>query len=215
MKKRIFGMLLALVMALALLPATAFAEEAEGGIVLGTDGIRGYDASEGYDYIYFGTWNGEPIKWRVLDDQTNTGITGLFLLSDGLLGTGYRGGVKFGSGSKAWQDSKARVWCMDFAGIEGTSVPDAFSAAELAAILETTKSDEEYVTPTEPVEVNGRPMTLHGARFPAVENILNRDKVFFLSVAEAKSEAYGLADADARAMKFNGEEACWWLRSPN
>ena len=49
-------------------------------IQLGTGGITGYSDTNSYDYIYFGDWTATdnytasgPIKWRVLDDQTNTG----------------------------------------------------------------------------------------------------------------------------------------------
>lgn len=78
-------MLLICCMALALLPAAALADTGNA-IQLGTDGISGYDsATEKYNYVYYGTWNGSPIKWRVLDNKTNTGESGLFLLSDKLL----------------------------------------------------------------------------------------------------------------------------------
>ena len=109
-------------------------------MMLGTSGISGWDSTNGYNYIYYGTWNDSPIKWRVLDDQTNTGESGLFLLSEELLGTGTDSGVHFkqDKSSSAWQGSDAQAWCKDFAGIDGNSVTDAFSAAELAAILKTT-----------------------------------------------------------------------------
>ncbi len=214
MKKRFLCIMLVLLMALWLLPAGASAAEGGKALRRGTDGISGYDES-GYSYIYYGTWNGSPIKWRVLDDKTNMGTNGLFLLSEELLGSGNTGGIKFGYDDEdTWQGSKVQAWCRDFAGIEGDSVPDAFTAAELAAILETSKSDPEYFTPTEKVVIDGREWTLTGAHFLAVENALNGDKVFFLSAAEAKNAVYGLAEVEARAGKYNGKEACWWLRSP-
>ncbi len=219
MKKRILSILLTLCMVLCLVPAGVFAEggasDGSSAIRYGTDGIHGYSAESGYNYIYYGTWNGSPLKWRVLDSQTNMGTTGLFLLSEELLGSGNTGGIKFGYDDEdTWQGSKVQAWCRDFAGIEGDSVPDAFTAAELAAILETSKSDPEYFTPTEKVVIDGREWTLAGAHFLEVENALDGDKVFFLSAAEAKNAAYGLADVEARAGKYNGKEAYWWLRSP-
>ena len=201
-------------MALAIMPISA-AQENGKAIRPGTAGIDGYDETSGYNYIYYGTWNGSPIKWRVLDSQTNMGTPGLFLLSEELLGSGDRGGVKFGYDDEdTWQGSKVQAWCRDFAGIEGDSVPDAFTAAELAAVLETSKSDPEYFTPTEKVVIDGREWTLAGAHFLEVENALDGDKVFFLSAAEAKNAAYGLSSAEARAGKYNGKEGYWWLRSP-
>ena len=109
-------------------------------IVIGTDGISGYSDDGGYHFIYFGNWEAPdsnttsgPIRWRVLDDQTNTGESGLFLLSDVLLGKGSRGGVYIDNTSRfsnAWQGSSAQAWCRDFAGESGaeSNVKDAFTA---------------------------------------------------------------------------------------
>lgn len=214
MKKRLLAILIILCMALAIMPISA-AQENGKAIRPGTAGIGGYDETSGYNYIYYGTWNGSPMKWRVLDSQTNMGTPGLFLLSEELLGSGNTGGIKFGYDDEdTWQGSKVQAWCRDFAGIEGDSVPDAFTAAELAAILETSKSDPEYFTPTEKVVIDGGEWTLLGAHFLEVKNALDGDKVFFLSAAEAKNATYGLADVEARAGKYNGKKAYWWLRSP-
>ena len=64
-------------------------------IRLGTSGIRSPRVSKSRDkiahipnsYIYFGTYNNTPIKWRVLDaSKANDGTTnGMFLLSEYLL----------------------------------------------------------------------------------------------------------------------------------
>lgn len=119
MKKRLLSFLCTLALCLGLLPTAAFAADGDTAIMLGTNGISGYDDStNSYDYIYFGNWNAPdqyttpgPIKWRVLDDQTNTGGDGLFLLSDVLFGKGsqYGGGVYFkqNGSSNAWQGSDA------------------------------------------------------------------------------------------------------------
>lgn len=68
---------------------------------------QGYDSSaDSYDYVYYGTWSNENVKWRVLSmngnggtysDGTNAvGSDGaMFLLSDELLGTGSNGSVYF------------------------------------------------------------------------------------------------------------------------
>ncbi len=146
-KRKILSLLLVICLVAGLMPTAVFAAGTDTGkaIQLGTSGISGYDSAAGYDYIYFGSWTAQdtyttsgPIKWRVLDDQTNTGETGLFLLSDGLLGTGYYGGVYFDNtspDSNTWQGSDAQAWCNTFASSN-------LDSRELAAILETTKSDE-------------------------------------------------------------------------
>ena len=209
MKQRIVSILLTLALCLSLLPATAFAAgtgtDTGKAIQLGTSGIAGYDSAAGYDYIYFGSWTAQdtyttsgPIKWRVLDDQTNTGETGLFLLSDGLLGTGYYGGVYFDNTSpysNTWQGSDAQAWCNTFASSN-------LDSRELAAILETTKSDDAFTSST------------YSVPFAASENILNGDKVFFLSAEEAENSAYGFANGNARIANYGGSACLWWLRSP-
>ena len=205
--QRISAFLLCLALCLGLLPTTAFALDGDKTIMLGTSGISGYDSTNGYDYIYYGEWNSSPIKWRVLDDQTNTGDDGLFLLSDVLFGTGEYGGVYFDNTrnpySNAWQGSYAQAWCKDFAGEDGagSAVTDAFTADELGAILATTKSDKAFTSSTHIL-------------FAASNDILNGDKVFFLSAEEAETSGYGFGSDNDRKANYNGSEGCWWLRSP-
>ena len=196
MKKRLLSILLMCCMVLTLLPTTVFAEGGAKAIQPGTDGIHGYNTESGYSYIYYGTWRDSPIKWRVLDDQTNTGESGLFLLSDALLGTGWHGDVYFdnsGNTSNAWQSSTAKTWCNNFYG-------SSFSNGEQGAVLATTKSDEALST--------------GGISFAASENILNGDKVFFLSAEEAENSAYGFTDDNARIANYGNSAGVWWLRSP-
>ncbi len=75
-EKRILSILLCLCMAACMLPTVAFAAGAENDKATQlvntnnpTGGISGYNNS--YDYIYMGSYNGSPIKWRVLDTKTN------------------------------------------------------------------------------------------------------------------------------------------------
>lgn len=80
MKKRLFSFLLCLCMAACMLPTVAFVAGAENDkeIQLVDSGTAANISGGQNDNIYFGTWDEEPIKWRVLDDQTNTGESGLF-----------------------------------------------------------------------------------------------------------------------------------------
>ena len=187
------------------MPTTAFAAEGDKTIMLGTSGISGYDSTKGYDYIYYGNWSAPdnyttsgPIKWRVLDDQTNTGGTGLFLLTDTLLGSGTYGGVYFDKSSRnsnAWQGSDAQTWCQDFCSSN-------FSTGEQSAVLATTKSDEAFTS-------------TYSLPFAASENILNEDKVFFLSAQEAENDEYGFTNDAARIADYGVSAGVWWLRSPS
>ena len=208
MKKRILSLLLCCVMLIGLLPTTAFAAGTGKAIQLGTSGISGYDTAKGgtgYDYIYMGSYNSSPVKWRVLDDQTNfdsngdgTNETGLFLLSEDLLGSGDRGDVYFDGTSpysNAWQGSDAQAWCNTF---ESSNL----DSLELAAILATTKSDDAFTSST------------HNVSFAASTNILNSDQVFFLSAEEAVNSEYGFTDDAARIANYGNSASTWWLRSP-
>ena len=179
-KRRILSLLLAICLVVGIMPTAAFAANNDKAIQLGASNISGYDSTNGYDYIYYGEWDNSPIKWRVLDEQTNTQNEGLFLLSDVLLGTGTYGRVYFdnsGSDSDVWQNSTAQTWCKNF-------YSNNFSSKEQNAVLATTKSDSAY-TSTSSVHAYG-------------VSSLSGDKVFFLSAEEAENSAYGFTDDNAR-----------------
>ena len=234
MKKRLTSLLLALCLAAALMPAPAFAAETDAGraIQLGTSGISGWDSTDGYDYLYFGNWAAPdehtttgPIKWRVLDDQTNTGSDGLFLLSDALLGSGKYGSVYFQEsyheygddvfhqGSvpsdgdhtqcrllNAWQGSDAQSWCSSF-------FANNLTSQEQGAVLATTKSDDAFTS-------DAHDTSYANTSYAASENILDGDNVFFLSAKEAENKAYGFTDGAARIADYGTGTSMWWLRSP-
>lgn len=205
MKKKLINLFCTLVLMVTMLPMAVFAAETDTGKALqlvdnGTAAnISGWNIKNGYNYIYYGQWNGSPVKWRVLDDQTNTGEKGgLFLLSDVLLGTGKYGDVYFNhtySFSNAWQYGDAQAWCKAF---ESNNL----DKREAAAILETTKSDKRYTSRT------------YNILFDEAKNILNGDKVFFLSAEEVENGAYGFNGDASRVAYYGGSTAAWWLRSP-
>ena len=200
MKKRILSILVICCMILGLLPTTAFADNdsVKKAIQLGTSGISGYDSTNSsYDYIHFGTWNNSTVKWRVLDTKTNMANAqkgdGFFLLSDALLGTGEFGGVEFDYTTpyfNDWKGSRAQDWCNDF-------YSRSLSITEQKAVLATSKSD-----------------ALYGMYYDASDNILDGDKVFFLSAEEAENAAYGFTDDNARIANYGDSAVGWWLRSP-
>ncbi len=200
-KQKIISLLLTICLMAGLVPTAAFAAGTENGkaIQLVDSGTAANISGGQADNIYFGTWEEKPIKWRVLGDQTNTGESGLFLLSDALLGTGSYGGVYFdnsGNDSNAWQNSTAKTWCNNF-------YDSSFSEGEQGAVLATTKSDGAFTSST------------YSVPFAASENILNGDKVFFLSAEEAENSAYGFTDDNARIANYGNSAGVWWLRSPH
>ena len=203
-------LLITIAAALCMMTQTALAQEVNNGkaIQLGTGGISGYSTATSYDYIYYGYWNAPddrttsgPIKWIVLDDQTNTQGEGLFLLSKVLFGSGYSGGISFDNTrdpiSNAWQGSDAQAWCNSF-------YATYLTTQEQGAVLATTKSDDYYTTSK----------STYVRQFAASENILNNDKVFFLSAKEAETDAYGLGTNADRMANYGNSAKSWWLRSP-
>ena len=201
MKKRILSILLLCCMVLGLLPTTVFANnDGTKAIQLGTSGISGYDSTNNsYDYIYFGTWDNSTVKWRVLDTKTNMPNAqegdGFFLLSDALLGTGEFGGVEFDYTTpytNDWRGSRAQDWCNGFYNRN-------LSTTEQKAVFATSKSDDPYID----------------GYFMGSENILNGDKLFFLSAEEVRKAAYGFIDDNARIANYGDSAGGWWLRSPH
>ena len=218
-KKKLLSLLLGGLIA-GLLPTTALAagtKDTGKGIQTGAVCISDYNLGIGkYDYIYYGMWNDSPIKWRVLSVEGNGGTyvkaddssysgKPLFLLSEVLLSTDTTntyGNVRFNdSGSTAWQGSIAQSWCKEFSGESGTEqyAAKAFTASECNAVLKTTKSDTAYPT--------------SNPAYIASENILNGDRVFFLSAEEASESSYGFREDDGRIAMYGTEYGVWWLRS--
>lgn len=156
------------------------------------------------DRIYMGRsdadgFTGVPC-WRVLDkDQDGS----LMLLSEYLwLGDGSDPDTMIQFNPQAfhyeWAESNAKKWCQKF---EQTVLGDV----DGLEILPTTKSDAEFASPDfENIKYQGR------------DNILDGDKVFFLSAEEAFTYMPAVSDRVAYLHDgvHKGEAESWWLRSP-
>ena len=150
-------------------------------------------------YIYFGTYNNTPIKWRVLDaDKANDGTTsGMFLLSEYLLASD----VVFNWSSpkkNVYQGSDAQGWCIGFA-----KNMDNFSVLEQSAMLGIAKNDNAI-------------SSLFGRHFGESSLIIN-DKMFFLSAEELANYVANFEYANgmsARYLQPSIDKGIWWLRSP-
>ena len=158
-----------------------------------------------------------------LSDGTNTvtNDNALFLLSEYLLGSGvyfqqnyhydssdgvYRKGSTHSDNNdealaNAWQESDAQTWAKDFAGESGSSVSDAFTSGEQAALLATTKEDAS----TSKYSLSWGASKLEG------------DKVFFLSVDELSQYvgSYDYAPGLKATPAGSPSAGVWWLRSPD
>ena len=157
------------------------------------------DAWQG-SYVYFGTYGGNPVKYRVLDNNTSVfGGTTMLLDCDSILWAGTNGDNQssaFDDDSNVWANSNIRTY------LNGTFLTNNFSAVEQSAIAESTKSaadstdgdgwgDVLYYTP------------------------LRADKIFFLDAKEATNTSYGYSNTERSAenRKKTGSNASRWLRS--
>ena len=150
-------------------------------------------------YIYFGSYNNTPIKWRVLDaNETNAGTTnGMFLLSEYLLASD----VVFNWSSpkkNVYQGSDAQGWCIGFA-----KNMDNFSVLEQSAMLGVAKNDNAT-------------SSLFGRHFGESSLIIN-DKMFFLSAEELANYVANFEYANGMSASYlppSIDKGIWWLRSP-
>lgn len=192
---RLLAALLSLCLLIGLVPGaqtTAFADGTDKAIVTGVAGLNDPVFSNGYyypsDYIYFGLYQGSPLKWRVLDADKafDKQTDGVLLLTDGLLET-----MRYNpyNGSTAWEGSEAQAWCKAFAGSTSN-----FSAAEQGVMMGIAKTEGAY--------------TLYDD--PWGECILSaQNKMFFLSVQEYYDYVAAWASIVAHVSNH------FWLRTPN
>ena len=150
--KRGLASLLAVVLAVGLLPmmpgnmATVKAADGDKTVSLGTDVIKNPTAPTAStdtwkgSYVYFGTYGGNPVKYRVLDKNTTVfGGTTMLLDCDSILWAGTNGDNQssaFDGDSNTWADSDIRTY------LNGTFLTNTnnFSATEQSAIASSTKS---------------------------------------------------------------------------
>ncbi|MBQ1193654.1 MAG: sortase B protein-sorting domain-containing protein [Lachnospiraceae bacterium] len=150
-------------------------------------------------YVYFGTYNGSPVKYRVLDSETSVfGGTTMLLDCDNILWARTNNDGQssaFDADSNVWADSDIRSY------LNATFLTNNFSTAEQNAIASSTKNVTDNSD-------GGGWSYLNYAE-------LNNDKIFFLDAKEATNESYGYSNTDSVATNRvkTGGNATWWLRS--
>lgn len=212
-KNKILSLLLAICLAVGLMPTAAFAAGGDKTIMLGTSGIKDPTAAGNTyktyytpnSYIYFGKNGSTPIKWRVLDaDKANDNSTdGMFLLSEYLLASGIKFKAAWDTDDNdgqtnpnEWQHSDAQNWCKTFASNQSN-----FSQAEQGAMLGLQKTD-----------VSERNLYQLGW---GESRLVADDKMFFLSVRELANYVGSYSNAPGLKATFvDGSFNIWWLRSP-
>ena len=154
-------------------------------IRLGTNGIGDptvpssvNDAWKG-SYVYFGTYSGNPVKYRVLDSETTVfGGRTMLLDCDRVLEEG-RFGDDTNDITNDWANSDIRTY------LNGTFLQDNFSTTEKSAIASSTKSAEDIK------DGNGS----SNLTFTSLSN----DSIFLLDSMEATRESYGYSNTGSGA----------------
>ena len=154
-------------------------------------------------YVYYGKYNDEPIRFRVLNKDSNEfGGRTLFLDSDKLL---YQ--EEFDNDySNVWANSSLREY------LNNTFFNDSFSKAEQNAVFASTVDSHEY---SSSVRVQDSFYSEYGSYTP-----LNKDKVFVLDIEDVSNNMYGYHYEDGAIHKkqlLTPKERVdphWWLRTP-
>lgn len=154
------------------------------------------------DYVYYGSYEGEPIRWRVLDISGDVGNSsaegGILLQSDRILAEmpfedgedssgEHRGGtIK----ENVWDASDVRAWLRSR---DGFLSDENFTESERAGIMKTSAG------------AGGSPVDmLQGAG-------LSRDTMFLLDASDLGNDGYGYICKDG--VSNVGIKGSWWLRS--
>ena len=194
--KRIISTVLAMALVLGLFAASPVLASAESlpGLAVGTWAGTGGNPGDGHRFVTMGSYNGNEIKWRVLDVYVSDGTDGnaegnktALLLMDDLLRTPSGGidYIRFNAHNSNWaQPSELNGFLND------PFFNEVFSADEQACIVTANYGMGG------PYEGN------YG--FQAAYS----SKIFMLSTDEAANPAYFADNAD-RAAGYD-----WWLRSP-
>lgn len=201
----VFGMVLTA--GWKMLTQRAKASEPDRTVSLGCSGLASPalpadGAAWSGDYVYYGSYEGEPVRWRVLDPSGDGGSSsaegGILLHSDQILtempfkgesgnSVGRPGGaVK----ENDWSESDVRTWLRSK---EGFLSDENFTDSERNGIMKTSADARNS-----PVDL------LQGVG-------LNRDTMFLLDAADLANDAYGYVCRDG--VSNAGIKGSWWLRS--
>lgn len=181
--RRLLSLVICLMMLLSILPA-ASATGTEETVTYGAAMGVGVSAVQDGQTVIYGN---DAAQWLVLDNGfTTTDEAGIALLAKNIIAAN----IAFNEGGldNSWVNSDAKVWNSEHAA-------SAFSASELAAIMDTTKAEQAG--------------TYFGANWS--KDALDAEKVFFLSAAEI--EAYFGDSIEGLIAEVDGVSDGWWLRS--
>lgn len=158
-------------------------------------------------YVYYGKYDGEPIKYRVLDTESrysfSTGASSMLLQTDKVVGPqvySYTFAGKTTSTEQySYADSSLVKWMNETGykkmtcSITNKEMPyflNGFSSVELKGILASTKASKNSSD-------GGLNSAIGGSEY--IYTPLNKDKVFALDVSEYRNTHYGYPDTANKA----------------
>lgn len=158
-------------------------------------------------YVYYGKYDGEPIKYRVLDTESrysfSTGASSMLLQTDKVVGPqvySYTFAGKTTSTEQySYADSSLVKWMNETGykkmtcSITNKEMPyflNGFSSVELNGILASTKASKNSSD-------GGLNSAVGGSEY--IYTPLNKDKVFALDVSEYRNTDYGYPDTANKA----------------
>ena len=147
------------------------------------------DPLAGFESVFFGQYQDNPIEWIVLDSEENR----MLLLSKRAVET-----LPYHNTDEdvTWETSSLRSW------LNGEFLETAFSSEEISSVLPTVL-DNSGVNPEYHYTEGSAP---------------TEDKVFLLSHDEAAlylpEEALRLCEKSLHAPSYEDDISSWWLRSP-
>lgn len=170
---------------------------------LGTNGIaRPAYGAGGWSYVYYGKFNGNALKYRVLNPvETAYGGRTLFLDCDSVLENLITKNAFNDTNSNDWDNCCLNKYLNDTYNYSSFLKDDnKFSSAEREAIASSVKGNETR---------SFKDLLYRG---------LDDCKIFVLDVSEAINQNYGYAAPPSRTQtasdtRVKGDKA-WWLRSP-
>jgi len=198
--KGITAFLMAAVIAMSRIPGTDFvltayadSDKTITGLCTGAIGNPTSGAG-GWSYVYYGTYGGNQVKYRVLTTST-TDFEGRTMLLD-CDSTIVK--MQFDDDSKEWYGSDICAW------LSADFDENGFTRQERAAIASSVKLSAASG------DGNGWSVNLGYAA-------LRGERIFLLDAVEATRPSYGYAntDKDDKNRKKTGTSGYWWLRSPN
>ncbi len=209
--KRIVAMIITAALTLTLIPFMgdpigAYADDVfdktQDNTGLGTGSIANpASGAGGWSYVYYGTYNSNSVKYRVLDKAaTEFGSNTMLLDCDStLINMAHDSQSPYEYGANGWANSEINAWLNGNQFYNNASV---FTAQEKAAIAASPKSDFSN---------DGQ-----GRDYLDSQN-LTEEHVFLLDAKEATRESYGYASnaGDNATRVKSGTSSWWWLRSPD